>query len=131
MNNTQTGTVVPNQQEVPMQSVIGNFAPILLMIAAFYFLMIRPQRKQEAKKREMLSNLKKGNKVVMSNGMIGTIHKVVNDDEFSIEISEGVNVRILKNAVVKLLDSDSKLGKNLTGDVASSKAVVKKKAKAK
>ena len=63
-NQTTATTSVPNQQGVPTHSVIGSFAPILIMILAFYFLMIRPQQKREAKKKDMLSALKKGDKAV-------------------------------------------------------------------
>ncbi len=121
MNNTQTATSVPNQQGAPVQSVIGSFAPILLMILAFYFLMIRPQQKREAKKKEMLSKLRKGDKVVTASGIIGTVHKVISEDEVSFEIAEGVRIRILKSAVTNLLDKSSPLGKNSTEDETSSK----------
>ena len=121
MNNTQTTTSVPNQQGAPVQSVIGSFAPILLMILAFYFLMIRPQQKREAKKKEMLSKLRKGDKVVTASGIIGTVHKVISADEISFEIAERVRIRILKSAVSNLIDNSSPLGKNSTEDETSSK----------
>ncbi len=111
MNNTQTTTSVPTQQGAPQPSVLGSFAPLLLIIFAFYFLMIRPQQKREAKKKEMLSNLKKGDKAVTASGIIGTVHKVVSDDEVSFEIAEGVRIRILKGAITNLLDKSSSLGK--------------------
>lgn len=127
MNNTQTTTAVPNQQGTPpTQSLIGSFAPILIMILAFYFLMIRPQQKREAKKREMLSHLKRGDKVVTASGIIGTIHKVVNNDEISFEIAEGVRIRILKSAIVNLLDKDSPLGKDSTEENSDKKSADKK-----
>lgn len=112
MNNTQTTTSVPNQQGASTQSVIGSFAPILIMILAFYFLMIRPQQKREAKKKDMLSKLRKGDKVVTASGIIGTIHKVISEDEVSFEIAEGVRIRILKSAITNLIDKSSLLRKN-------------------
>ena len=124
MNNTQTTTTVPNQQGAPQQSLIGSFAPLLLIIFAFYFLMIRPQQKREAKKKEMLSNLRKGDKAVTASGIIGTVHKVVSDDEVSFEIAEGVRIRILKGAITNLLDKNSSLGKVEEKD-EDSKAVKK------
>lgn len=129
MNNTQTTTSVPNQQRAPQQSLIGSFAPLLLIIFAFYFLMIRPQQKREAKKKEMLSNLKKGDKAVTASGIIGTVHKVVSDDEVSLEIAEGVRIRILKGAITNLLDKSSSLGKVEEKDEES--RTVKKTAKSK
>ncbi len=116
MNNTQVATSVPSQQGTQTPSLIGSFAPILIMILAFYFLMIRPQQKREAKKKDMLSKLKKGDRVVTASGIIGTVHKVINQDEVSFEIAEGVRMRILKSAIVNLLDKNSLLGKNSTED---------------
>ncbi len=130
MNNTQASTSVPSQQEVQAPSLIGNLSGLVVLGLAFYFLLIRPQRKQEAKKKEMISQLKKGNKIITASGIIGKIHKVVNEDELSVEIADGVNLRILKNAVVRLIDNDSNLGKDLE-ESSSSKGVAKKKAKAK
>ena len=130
MNSTQTSTAVPNQQEVQAPSLMGNLSGLVVLGLAFYFLLIRPQRKQEAKKKEMISQLKKGNRIITASGIIGKIHKVVNEDELSVEIADGVNLRILRNAVVRLIDNDSNLGKDLE-DSTSSKSVAKKKAKAK
>ena len=132
MNNTQTTTAVPNQQGTQnTPSVIGSFAPILIMILAFYFLMIRPQQKREAKKKDMLSKLRKGDKVVTASGIIGTVHKVVSDDEISFEISEGVRIRILRSAIVNLIDKSSSLGKDLVEEKSTDKESSKKSAKPK
>ena len=131
MNNTQTTTSVPTQQGAPQPSVLGSFAPLLLMILAFYFLMIRPQQKRESKKKEMLSGLRKGDKAVTASGIIGTVHKVVSDDEVSFEIAEGVRIRILKSAIVNLLDKSSQLGKDLVEEKPADGKAEKKTAKPK
>lgn len=128
MNNTQTTTAVPNQQGTQSPSVIGSFAPILVMILAFYFLMIRPQQKREAKKKDMLSKLRKGDKVVTASGIIGIVHKVVSDDEVSFEISEGVRIRILRSAITSVVDKNSSLGKDLVEEKPTSKELSKKSA---
>lgn len=115
MDNTQattSTTSVPNQQGASAQSLIGSFAPILLLLFAFYFLLMRPQQKREAKKKEMLSNLRRGDKVVTASGIIGTVHKVISDDEVSFEIAEGVRIRILKGAISNVVDKNSPLGKD-------------------
>jgi len=135
MTNTQTTTSVPNQQGAPNHSVIGSFAPLLLIVLAAYFLMIRPQQKREAKKKEMLSGLRNGDKAVTVSGIIGTVHKVISEDEVSFEVAEGVRIRILKSAIVNLLDKSSPLGKNLveekTVDNKAEKKTVKPKSKEK
>lgn len=130
MNNTQT-TEVPNQQGTQGPSVIGSFAPILIMILAFYFLMIRPQQKREAKKKDMLSKLRKGDKVVTASGIIGTVHKVVSDDEVSFEIAEGVRIRILRSAITNVIDKSSSLGKDLVEEKPAAKESSKKSARPK
>ena len=131
MTNTQTTTSVPTQQGASTHSAIGSFAPLLLMIFAFYFLMIRPQQKREAKKKEMLSGLRKGDKAVTASGIIGTVHKVISSDEVSFEVAEGVRIRILKSAIVNLLDKSSPLGKDLVEEKPVSDKAEKKAAKPK
>lgn len=135
MNNTQTTTSVQTQQGAPTPSLIGSFAPILIMIFAFYFLMIRPQQKREAKKKQMLSNLRKGDRVITASGIIGTVHKVVSDDEVSFEIAEGIRIRILKSAIANLIDKNSSLGEKAIeekpDDIKLSKKSIKTKSKEK
>lgn len=131
MNNTQTTTSVSNQQGAQTTSLIGSFAPILIMILAFYFLLIRPQQKREAKKKEMLSKLRKGDKVITASGIIGTVHKVISDDEVSFEISEGIRIRILRSAIVNLIDKGSSLGKDLVEEKSANKETSKKSTKPK
>lgn len=84
------------------------------MLVAFYFLLMRPQQKRDAKRREMISAVKRGDKVVLTSGIIGIIHKVLNDSEISLEISEEVRVRVLKNSISDILDKNADLGKNET-----------------
>ena len=102
--NTQTG----NQTA----GLMGAFTPILLMIVFFYFLIVRPQQKREAKRRSLIDSAKKGDRVVTSSGIIGVVHKIVNNDEVSLEIAENVRIRVLKNCIANILDNKSSLGKS-------------------
>ena len=72
--------------------------PFFLMILVFYFLLIRPQQKQERERREMLSKLKKGDTVITSGGIIGTIN-TVKEKEVLIEVAEKVKVRVSRDDV--------------------------------
>tara|TARA_Y100000996_G_C22081320_1_gene461796 strand:+ start:54 stop:242 length:189 start_codon:yes stop_codon:yes gene_type:complete len=54
----------------------GTFLPLILIFAVFYFLLIRPQQRKVKQHKEMLSNLKRGDKIITSGGIIGTINKV-------------------------------------------------------
>lgn len=75
-----------------------QIAPILAMIVLFYFLLIRPQQKRMKQHREMVSNVKRGDQVVLSSGMIGKVTKV-DETEAHVEIATGVNVKVVKSMI--------------------------------
>ena len=75
-----------------------QIAPILAMIVLFYFLLIRPQQRRMKQHREMVSNVKRGDQVVLSSGMIGKVTKV-DDAEAHVEIAPGVNVKVVKSMI--------------------------------
>ena len=104
-----TGTCPPT---AGIGGVFGSIAPLLLMLVAFYFLLVRPQQKRDAKRREMINAVKRGDKVVLTSGIIGTIHKIINDREISLEISEEVRIRVLKTSISDILDKSTDIGKN-------------------
>jgi preprotein translocase subunit YajC len=106
---TQTGTAL---QASGYGSALGSFAPMILIFVAFYFLLIRPQQKRDAKRREMINAAKRDDRVVTAGGVIGRVHKVISDNEVSLEISDGVRVRVLKTAISDVLASNSALGKD-------------------
>ena len=81
----------------PMGLII-QFAPFVLIIVVFYFLMIRPQQQQMKKHQQMVQALKRGDSVTLSNGMIGKVTRVEND-EAMVEIAQGVNVRVIKTMI--------------------------------
>ena len=72
--------------------------PFLIMLMVFYFILIRPQQKQEKQRQEMLSRLAKGDLVITSGGLIGTIH-TVKDQEILLEIADKVRVRVAREDV--------------------------------
>ena len=86
----------------PMGLII-QFAPFVLIIIVFYFLMIRPQQQQVKKHQEMVKALKRGDNVTLSNGMIGKVTRVEND-EAMVEIAQGVNVRVVKAMITQVRD---------------------------
>jgi len=73
--------------------------PLVLLFVVFYFLLIRPQQKRAKQQKLFIENLKKGDKVITSGGLYGTITGIT-DDSVTIEIAEKVRVRVLKSAVV-------------------------------
>ena len=91
---------------------IGAFLPLILIFGVFYILLIRPQQKKVKQHREMLNNLKRGDKVITSGGIIGTISKVGDNKELIVEIAEGVEIKIAPGMIADLyLVSDIKKDK--------------------
>ncbi len=76
----------------------GTFVFIVPMIVLFYFLMIRPQQQQMKRHKAMIEAVKRGDTVTLSNGMIGKVTRVEND-EAMVEIAQGVNVRVIKSMI--------------------------------
>lgn len=75
--------------------ILIQLAPFLLIFVLFYFLLIRPQQKRMKEHQAMIAALKRGDTVVMSNGMVGKVTRV-EDAEAMVEIAQGVNVRVVK-----------------------------------
>ncbi|MDR3187549.1 MAG: preprotein translocase subunit YajC [Holosporaceae bacterium] len=110
---TATQAVAPppaNNQTETAGGLLGALTPITLMVVAFYFLMIRPQQKREAKMQELMSSLKRGDKVVTVAGIIGVVHKIVGEKELSLEVVDGTRLRMLKSSVTQVLERNSELG---------------------
>jgi preprotein translocase subunit YajC len=82
---------------------IAQFAPLVLIFVVFYFLLIRPQQKKMKAHRAMVSALKRGDRVVTSGGIVGTVTKVMSDTEVQIEIAENVRVRVVRSSITDIL----------------------------
>ena len=76
-----------------------QFLPLILIFVVFYFLLIRPQQKKQKAHREMLSALRRGDRVVTAGGVVGTITRVISDTELTVEIADGVRVRVMRGMV--------------------------------
>ena len=73
---------------------IGAFLPLILIFGVFYILLIRPQQRKLKQHREMINNLRRGDKIITSGGIIGTINKVNDNKEILLQISENVEIKI-------------------------------------
>ncbi|EME70785.1 preprotein translocase subunit YajC [Paramagnetospirillum caucaseum] len=82
---------------------LEQFLPLILIFVVFYFLLIRPQQKKMKQHKEMLGQLRRGDRVVTAGGIIGTVNKMLNDAEVSVEIAEGVRVRVLRTTITEVL----------------------------
>ena len=78
---------------------LSGILPLVLIFVVFYFLLIRPQQKKLKSHKEMITNLKKGDKIVTQGGIMGTIHYVNEDDTISLEVADNVTVKVAKGMV--------------------------------
>ena len=79
-----------------------EFLPIILLFVVFYFFLIRPQQKRQKEHRDLIGGLDKGDEIVTSGGVVGTITKV--EDEFIVcRVSDKVELRFQKPAVIATL----------------------------
>lgn len=95
----QDGTPPP-----PANGFLMQLPIMLALFALMYFVLIRPQRQQQKKHQEFVSSIKRGDEVVLSNGLIGVIEGLT-DKVATIEVSDGVEVKVLRSQVQSLAKS--------------------------
>jgi preprotein translocase subunit YajC len=78
--------------------MLQSYAPIVLMAIIFYFLLYRPQKKEQKKRSEMLNSLKKGDKVVTIGGMYGVITSI-NDKSVTLKVADKVEIDFSRSAI--------------------------------
>lgn len=100
MNTANTTTQVTDIQK---PSALMSMMPFALIFVFMYFIVLRPQKKQEAARKEMRSKLKKGDAVVLRSGIICTFDKQISDEEAYVLISEGVRVKVLTQTIDSVL----------------------------
>ncbi|MDE2228358.1 MAG: preprotein translocase subunit YajC [Alphaproteobacteria bacterium] len=84
-------------------STIMQMAPLALIFVVFYFFLIRPQQKKAKETKAMLEAIRRGDRVVTGGGIIGTVAKVVNNDEVLVDIAENTRVRVMRTTIVSVL----------------------------
>ena len=92
-------------------SGIAQFIPLILIFVIFYFFLIRPQQKKAKDHKAMVATLKRGDKVVTSGGIIGSVERVLEDDKIEVMIADNVNVELIKSSGVQGLVTDTKAKK--------------------
>ena len=88
---------------------LGAFLPLILIFGVFYILLIRPQQKKVKQHREMINNLRRGDKIITSGGIIGTISKVNENRELLLEVTDDVEIKIAPGMVTDLYTSPEKV----------------------
>ena len=83
----------------------GGFGllPIIFVMVIFYFLLIRPQQKRAKQHKEMLSAIRRGDKIVTSGGLMGTVVKVLDDSDIvEVEIAKGIKVSVVRAMIADI-----------------------------
>ncbi|NHX27675.1 preprotein translocase subunit YajC [Escherichia coli] len=83
---------------------LTSFAPLLLIFAIMYFLMIRPQQKKMKEHKAMVEALRRGDQVVTAGGLIGKVSKVKDDTEVEVELADGVKVRVVRSTIAQVMN---------------------------
>mgnify|MGYP001214969976 CR=1 FL=1 len=94
-------------QSIGGGGALESLLPLVLIFVVFYFLLIRPQQKKQKQHREMLAALQRGDRIVTAGGIIGNITKINNETELTLEISDGVRVRVARSMISDVLDKQA------------------------
>ena len=84
-----------------MDAGIGQFIPLILIFVIFYFFLIRPQQKKVKAHKAMVEALKRGDKVITSGGIVGTVERVIDNEKVEVQISDNVNVEIVRSTGIQ------------------------------
>ena len=84
----------------------GAFVPLILMFVIFYFLLIRPQQKKQKQHKQMISDLRKGDRIITSGGLYGRITGLT-DTVITVEIAEKVRVKVARGNISSAVQSDN------------------------
>ena len=90
---------------------IGQFIPLILIFVIFYFFLIRPQQKKVKEHKQMVENLKRGDKVVTSGGIVGIVERIIENDKVELNISDNVNVEVIKSTGIQGLINTQEIKK--------------------
>ena len=86
-------------QAVGTGDIIMQFFPIILLIVIFWFFIFRPQQKRAKEHQNMLTNIRRGDTIVTTGGLVGKVTKVIEDGDPDVEIAQGVKVKVVKSMV--------------------------------
>ncbi|MEZ5690364.1 MAG: preprotein translocase subunit YajC [Rickettsiales bacterium] len=92
--------------------MFDNFLILGVLFFIFYFMLIKPQKNRIKKHQDLIGSLKKGDKVITSGGIIGTIIKLEGDDVIALEIAQNVRIRMAKASIAEIADDKISDNKN-------------------
>ena len=82
-------------------SGIGQFIPLILIFVIFYFFLIRPQQKKAKEHKQMTADLKRGDQIITSGGIIGTVERVMDNDRAEVIVGDDTKVEIVRSTGVQ------------------------------
>lgn len=86
----------------PTSDFLVSMLPLVAIFVIFYFLLIRPQQRRAKQHQELIANIRRGDTVVTSGGLIGKVSKVIDDREIQVELAENVRVRMVRSMVAEV-----------------------------
>ena len=92
---------------------LAGFVPLLIIFAVFWFLVIRPQTKRMKEQKLMIDNLKRGDEIVTVGGIIGKVDSIVDNNEITVKIADGVIVKMARQGVSTLLSKPDPVNENV------------------
>ena len=84
-------------------SGISSFIQLILIFVIFYFFLIRPQQKKVKEHKKMVESLKRGDKVITTGGIVGSIERIIDDDKVEVSISDDVKVEVVRATGIQSL----------------------------
>jgi len=105
----------PNPNQPEWVQMASSLLPIVLIFVVFYFMLIRPQQRKQKEMKQMLDNLKSGDKIVTSGGILGTVTNV-KEKTVVVRIADNVKVEMLRSAIQAITQ------KSAESEVASGKS---------
>ena len=86
-----------------MDPGIAQFIPLILIFVIFYFFLIRPQQRKAKEHKKMVEELKRGDKVLTTGGIIGTIERIIDNEKVEVEIADNIKVEVLRSSGIQSL----------------------------
>jgi preprotein translocase subunit YajC len=80
-----------------------SLLPIVLIFGVFYFLILRPQQKKMKEHQETVSQIRRGDKVIINSALMGTVHRIIDEKEMYVEIAKDVHIKCLKGSVTQVI----------------------------
>lgn len=99
----------PAGQQNPQSGGLEMFLPMIVIIAIFYFLLIRPQMKKQKEHQKMVDDLKRGDRIITTGGVYGTIVGI-DDKTIQLKIADKVKIQIMRSAIHGKAGEESEIG---------------------